>query len=416
MERGTAIPAERAALPIQMETLGVYISVPFCRSKCSFCNFASGVFPTYTIRPYVDRLCEDIRGVRSRMDKLGVLAPASVNSIYLGGGTPSILTPDLLRVLFQALNAEFRLAPPVEITAECAPGQLKDDTLAAMIEVGVNRISFGVQSFVNREAAAAGRLHTSAVALGDIDRVRSAGIENINVDLIAGLPLQTAASWSESLGLLADTGLPHASVYMFEVDEDSRLGAEVLRGGGRYHAGAVPDDDAIVDFYMEAVSCLAARGLEQYEISNFARPGAQSLHNSKYWRREPYLGFGLDAHSTLHSPSGDLRFSQTDNLDGYLRGDVPTGYHRLTRTEMLEETWFLGLRLNEGVDLRSIQAEFGSAAGMEDIVGELATDGLLHIDGGRVRLTGRGRLLSNEVFERFLVGSNAAEPEFIEVL
>ena len=196
--------------------------------------------------------------------------PRSVDTIYLGGGTPSLLAPELIARLFSAIRSEFAVEPDAEITVECAPGQIADAALDALAQAGVNRVSLGVQSFIDREAQVSGRLHSRAVVLDDLRRLRAAGITNLNVDLIAGLAGQTLASWDESLGVLIESGTPHASVYMLEVDEESRLGREMLAGGARYHADLVPVDDAIAQMYGTAIEKLTAAGLEQYEISNFA--------------------------------------------------------------------------------------------------------------------------------------------------
>ena len=188
---------------------------------------------------------------------------------------------------------------------------------------GVNRVSLGVQSFVDVEAAAVGRLHTRVTVLEDIARLRAAGITNINIDLIAGLPHQTAESWEFSLAETIATGAPHVSVYMLEVDEDSRLGRELLAGGTRYHAHFVPDEEAMADFYLAACERLQSAGIAQYEISNFAREGFESRHNLKYWMRQPYLGFGVDAHSMLASAAPDIeavRFAPADSLEKYMSG------------------------------------------------------------------------------------------------
>src|ERR1700678_2199506 len=252
-----------------MNSLGIYISVPFCRAKCTYCNFASGVSTAGAHRQYVDRVCEEIRKLRGRLP--GAVVPEQVDSVYLGGGTPSVLSPALLGELAHTLRQEFAITPAAEITLECAPGQLDDPTLAAMLEMGVNRISFGVQSLVDREAAATGRFHTRAVVLKDLERVRSAGLRNLSIDLIAGMPHQTAASWQESLDVLVATGVEHASIYMLEIDEDSRLGRELLAGGARYHAQAVPSEELTADLYETAIASLDSHGLRQYEISNFAR-------------------------------------------------------------------------------------------------------------------------------------------------
>jgi len=388
-----------------MDALGLYISIPFCRSKCTYCNFASGVFPVSYFEQYVERLEADLRGIRAQAGQWGAVVPERLDSIYLGGGTPSLLPAELLRRLFVALRNEFSVNPDAEITAECAPGQLEEATLDAMAECGVNRMSFGVQSFIDEEAKHTGRLHTRAIALRDVERVRRAGITRVNLDLIAGLPGQTRASWRESLEVLCDAAPDHASIYMLEVDDDSRLGREIGAGGLKYYAPKVPADDVIADMYADAVGYLDAKGLPQYEISNFARPGSESRHNLKYWQRRPYLGLGLDAHSMLRDAEGHaLRCATTDGLDPFLALPGWDEPQRLTREEELEEAWFLGLRLNCGVSLAALRAEFGGEAlrRYDPVIAELALDGLIVCSEDCVRLTLQGRLLSNEVFTRFL--------------
>ena len=392
-----------------MDLVGIYLSVPFCRAKCTYCNFASGVFPASYFEQYVARVEDDVRGARARIAGWGAALPERVDSIYLGGGTPSLLPAALLERLFAALRGAFAVDADAEITVECAPGQLEDEALAAMAACGVNRVSLGVQSFVNEEARRAGRLHSRAVALRDVARVRAAGIGRVNLDLIAGLAGQTRESWRCSLETLCGAGPEHASVYMLEVDEDSRLGREISKGGAKYSAALVPEEDAIAEMYVEAVEFLERRGLAQYEISNFARSGGESRHNLKYWRREPYLGLGLDAHSMLRDGDGRaLRFETTDALEEFLEGPGWQEPERLSREEELEEAWFLGLRLNAGVELAALRAEFGAEAvgRFESVIAELASDGLMERVDDRLRLTMRGRLLSNEVFERF-VGERA---------
>jgi oxygen-independent coproporphyrinogen-3 oxidase len=389
-----------------MDTLGLYLSIPFCKSKCTYCNFASGVFPSSYFEQYIARLEDDLRAIRGKAVQWGAALPDVVNTVYLGGGTPSLLPPELMTRLFAAIRREFVVLPSAEITVECAPGQLEDPTLAAMLECSVNRVSFGVQSFIDDEAKHTGRLHTREIALRDIERVRSAGVSHINVDLIAGLPGQTRASWTESLGVLAETRVDHASIYMLEVDEDSRLGREINAGGLKYYAPHVPSDETIADMYSEAVDFLATGGLAQYEISNLARKGRESRHNLKYWQRDTYLGLGLDAHSMLRTPSrAALRFATTDELEPFLKAPGWKEPHRLSREEEFEEVWFLGLRLNEGVSLSRLRAEFGAAIvqALEPVLTELECERLITWTGEQVALTACGRLMSNEVFEHFLV-------------
>jgi oxygen-independent coproporphyrinogen-3 oxidase len=394
---------------VEDNMLGLYLSIPFCRSKCTFCNFASGVYPASEHARYVDRLIDDLRGAGAWAEREGVDLPRRVDTIYLGGGTPSLLDPELLARLFTAMRVEFDLDPNVEITVECAPGQLADGMLQALAAAGVNRISLGVQSFIDREAALSGRLHSRAVVLDDLRRLRAAGISNLSIDLIAGLAGQTFASWEESLNLLADTGVPHASIYMLEVDLESRLGREVLAQGLRYHADSVPSDDAIAQMYSRAIEKLKQAGLEQYEISNFCQPGMESRHNLRYWQRRPYLGVGLDASSMLRKTDCKrvgpvLRTTTSDDLKAYLAGHPFAEWQGLSPAQQHEEAWFLGLRLNKGVEVAALEREFGPAmvAPALPMIERLCAAELVISDGQTVRLTARGQLLSNEVFQEFL--------------
>ena len=433
------------------DSLGIYISVPFCRAKCTYCNFASGVFGAERMDAYVDRVCAEMRDARGWVagfearcglgERAPIELPEQVDSVYLGGGTPSLLSGEQVRRLFGVVSEQFAVSVAAEITLECAPGQISEQTLEAMLRAGVDRVSFGVQSFVDAEAAAVGRLHTRAMCLDEIAQMRTAGIENLNVDLICGLPRQTRESWRESVDVAIASGVPHISVYMLEVDEDSRLGREVLKAGNReqgtpnglrYGAGEVPSDDAIAEWYAQGCEWLEAAGVRQYEISNFARNGFESRHNMRYWKRGPYLGFGLDAHSMLRAGMGGVRWANEDDLDRYevqgsgfeagARGEEQASGSPLKvldlcaeqprpewigRQQAFEEAMFLGLRMNEGVDMDVLRAEFGSELVMvaTGAVEEIEEAGLLEHNGSRLRLTARGRMVSNEVFSRLLVGA-----------
>jgi oxygen-independent coproporphyrinogen-3 oxidase len=386
--------------------LGIYISVPFCRTKCSYCNFASDVFSRAVFERYVDRVCADIENAAQVAAEMGGRMEQVADSIYLGGGTPTVLEAAQLERIFGAVRRHFNVSPGAEVTVECAPGTLTPAVLQSLLRCGVNRVSLGVQSFVDQEAAAVGRLHKRATVLDDIARLRAAEITNINVDLIAGLPHQTADSWEFSLVETIATGAPHVSVYMLEVDKDSRLGREVLAGGTRYHAHFVPDEEATADFYLAACERLQSAGIPQYEISNFARSGFESRHNLKYWTRQPYLGFGVDAHSMLLSATPEIaavRFAAADSLEQYVSG---AGMQRapVSRRAALEESFFLGLRLTRGVSLGELAARFGEEPieAASAVIAEFVEDGLMERRGDFVCLTARGRLLSNEVFERFI--------------
>jgi oxygen-independent coproporphyrinogen III oxidase len=395
--------------------LGVYISVPFCRTKCTFCNFASDVFSRAVFERYVDRVCEDIGNAERTAAELGGKFERAVDSIYLGGGTPTVLEPAQLERIFSTVRAVFDVSKDAEVTVECAPGTLADVVLESLLRCGVNRVSLGVQSFVDQESAAVGRLHKRAAVLDDIARLRVAGIANINVDLISGLPHQTAESWEFSLTETIAIGVRHVSVYMLEVDDDSRLGREVMAGGTRYHAHFVPDEEAVTDFYLAACERLQSVGVAQYEISNFARGGYESRHNLKYWTRAPYIGFGVDAHSMLRSDNAGhgvleaIRFASVDSLERYVSGAAPN-YSPVSRQSALEECFFLGLRLNRGVALGQLASTFGEEAlnAPCGAIAELIEEDLLQETGDTIRLTARGRLLSNEVFERFLLNDEVA--------
>jgi oxygen-independent coproporphyrinogen III oxidase len=387
--------------------LGIYMSVPFCRTKCSYCNFASDVFSRAVFERYVDKVCADIENSPQVATEMGGQFEHAVDSIYLGGGTPTVLEAAQLERLFAAVRSQFEVRPDAEVSVECAPGTLTQTMLESLLRCGVNRVSLGVQSFVDQEAAAVGRLHKRATVLEDIARLRAAGITNINVDLIAGLPHQTTESWEFSLAETIATGAPHVSVYILEVDEHSRLGRELLAGGTRYHAHFVPDEEAMVDFYLAACDRLSSAGIAQYEISNFASPSFKSRHNLKYWTRLPYFGFGVDAHSMLASAAPDIdavRFAPADSLEQYMSG-APVQRTVVSRQAALEESFFLGLRLTRGVSLRELAAEFGEEAveNARAAVAGLVDAGLMEQRGDYVCLTSRGRLLSNEVFERFIL-------------
>jgi oxygen-independent coproporphyrinogen-3 oxidase len=387
--------------------LGLYISVPFCRAKCSYCNFASDVFSRVVFERYTDRVCSDLERASATANEAGEAVEHAVDSVYLGGGTPTLLDAAHLERLFYAMGRNFELQSNAEVTVECAPGTLTASTMELFQRCGVNRVSLGVQSMVDQEAASVGRVHKRDTVVEDIERLRLAGINNISVDLIAGLPHQTLESWEQSLAELIALGVPHASVYMLEVDQESRLGRELIAGGAKYHAHFVPDDELIVGMYEQACERLNGVGIDQYEISSFARPGFESRHNLKYWMRRPYLGFGVDAHSMLFTSPNQVeasRFATPDSLEQYVAGVHPTRTG-VTRQAALEEEFFLGLRLVEGVDLRVLANKFGAPAvsRFSKTVADLVADGLLHRSEKGIRLTPRGRLVSNEVFAEFIV-------------
>ena len=407
--------------------VGIYISVPFCRTKCTYCNFASGVFSREKYQRYAEQVCADIAKAPQIAAEQEARFQNNVDSIYLGGGSPTVLNSEQLREIFSAIRQRFCVARAAEITIECAPGSLTPEMLDTLLACGVNRVSLGVQSFIDQESRAVGRLHTRDIVLADIDRLRAAGIQEINIDLIAGLPHQTRESWRESLDVLIASDVPHASVYMLEIDEDSRLGAELLAGGTRYHAHHVPDEDLTAELYETACERLNVAGIAQYEISNFARAGHESKHNLKYWTRQPYFGFGVDASSMLLPESefaaagiNAIRFGMADTLDDFLSANPDKRMFAnqiISNLSALEEEFFLGLRLNRGISLEALREQYGDEllADSAEKIADLCNIGLVCREADRFVLTAKGRLLSNEVFEKF-VALDLTEDELFDIL
>ncbi|HEX4167865.1 MAG TPA: coproporphyrinogen-III oxidase family protein [Bryobacteraceae bacterium] len=355
---------------------GVYISYPFCAQKCSFCNFASDVAPAASRQRYERALLSEVRGHRWEWQP---------ETLYLGGGTPSLMPLEYLAELLETIPAKVIS----EATIECAPGTVTREKAEAWKKSGINRVSLGVQSFLRNELQLTGRRHTPEMVAADLALLRDTGLGNLNLDLIAGLPEQTAASWEESLDWIERLMPPHASIYLFESDEDSRLGKELLSGGVRYGAAKMPSDDRAAEFYERARVRLAKMGLARYEISNFAQRGFESRHNLKYWQLEPYVGFGVDATSF----GNGRRWSNPDTLLSYLDRQKPEPI----ATDPAEEHFFVGLRLDAGIE--------PSAAEWERFrlpIERWIQEGMLERAGARLRLTLNGVLLSNEIFQEFL--------------
>jgi oxygen-independent coproporphyrinogen-3 oxidase len=355
---------------------GVYLSYPFCAQKCTYCNFASGVFSQKQARRYVEVLRNELRA------HVWEWLP---ETLYIGGGTPSTLEVAVLREVVALIPG----LPWNEGTIEAAPGTINLEKASGWAGCGINRVSLGVQSFVEGEIRRTGRKHSAQIVADDLKVLRQVGIHNVNIDLIAGLPGQNAASWSDSLEWVDRLAPPHVSIYMLEVDEDSRLGKEMLLGGVRYGAADVPSDDQTAEFYEIAVERLAQIGIERYEISNFARPGFESLHNLKYWKLEAYAGFGVDAHSF----DGRIRRQNPDSMSEYMEGKPAES----APANVDEERFFVGLRLLAGIRPQSQEWQR-----FEKPIQHFLDEGLLESEDGVLRLTGRGVLLSNEVFQEFI--------------
>jgi oxygen-independent coproporphyrinogen-3 oxidase len=353
----------------------------------------------------VEAVCEEMRGYRRLYGAGSITLPKSfeeavVDTVYIGGGTPSLLEARDLQKLLGVIRGNFS-TELVEVTLEADPETIEARKAAAWVRAGISRVSFGVQSFSDEELAAAGRMHRRADIYKAVAILREAGIRNISFDLIAGLPHQTRESWRQSLEELAALAPEHASVYLLEVDEGSRLGREVLQGGARYSAGALPSEDEMAEFYETAQEFLAGMGYHHYEISNWAKPGFESRHNLKYWRRQPYLGFGAGAHSF----SGTERWANAHDAAAYVSalgsGRLPTEQlEKVTAEQALEEELFLGLRQLDGIDVSRIEREY--EVSLAERFEPLASAGLVERDGDVVRLAPARLSISNEVFVELL--------------
>jgi oxygen-independent coproporphyrinogen-3 oxidase len=472
---------------------GIYIQVPFCQTKCTYCNFHTGVASRAAYAPYARAVEREIRDWRalhaaanlesvahldpieqpmigvverqkrvssreshgdqelSRVNKVikPFFAQKKVDTIYLGGGTPSLFDPaDLARIL-EAVHSQFactdatapssgacaastsgaraastsgaraastsgaraastsgaRAASTTEVTLEADPETVTPEKAAAWLAAGINRVSLGAQSFDDAELRAAGRMHRRDAIFSAIGYLRSAGFGNISLDLIAGLPHQTAASWQASVEEALRLRPEHISIYLFEIDEGSRLGKEILSGGARYSAASVPSDDAMAESYEFACERLSRAGYDHYEISNWALPGLRSRHNLKYWRREPYLGFGAGAHSF----DGRWRWANAHDPAAYAaaieQGRLPVEQlEEVTPRQALDEELFLGLRQLEGIDLARIAEKYATehTVNLGPRIEELRAQGLVECAGTRVRLAPARLAVSNEVFVALL--------------
>ncbi|HTZ48130.1 MAG TPA: radical SAM family heme chaperone HemW [Verrucomicrobiae bacterium] len=387
-----------------MSTLGIYVQVPFCQTKCTYCNFYTGVISSDRFAPYIRAIQLEIANARDLFQLSSInaehLLALPVDTLYIGGGTPSLLEPQLLRDLLNTIRDNFH-SDWREVTLEADPETVDSAKARHWAASGINRISFGSQSFNDAELKAAGRMHRAADIYNAVPILRNAGIQNISFDLIAGLPKQTHASWCHSLSEAIALSPEHISIYMMEIDEGSRLGLEVLKSGPRYSARELPTEEAMTEFYELAQLELKAAGYQQYEISNWAKPGFASRHNLKYWRREPYLGFGAGAHSF----SGTQRWANVHDANAYvcaITGGKPPveSVESVTREAALEEELFLGLRQTAGIDLSRVQRQYG--VDLHEKVSRLAARGIIEQQGDTLRLSPDRLHVSNEVLVELL--------------
>jgi oxygen-independent coproporphyrinogen-3 oxidase len=355
-------------------SVGLYIHLPFCRVHCAYCPFAISTDLRLQER-YVETLIGEIerRGAGEKVD-----------TIYFGGGTPSRTDRQHLAAITRTIHRRFAVEPQAEFSLEANPEDVSAESLAAWRSLGVNRISIGVQSFSDNELQAIGRVHDAARARQAIRYAVATGVRT-SADLILGLPEQTELSFRESLCEAIDSGIGHLSLYMLDLDEETALKHRVEAGVVR-----VPDDEQVAPLYIEAVDTLARAGFRQYEISNFARPGEESQHNLRYWRRQPYHGFGLGAHSFV----GERRFANTRDMQRYLdHPSTPEFVEQLTESEARREMLFLQLRQSSGIHYEEVVRLCGKEA--VEWIEDGVSGGWLQRDGSRVAFTPAGFLVSS---------------------
>jgi oxygen-independent coproporphyrinogen-3 oxidase len=425
---------------MKMNHAGVYLHIPFCRSRCSYCDFATGMYESEPAERYVNSLIEEI-------DRwIEIDSPAVVDTIYFGGGTPSLLAPAQIGRILNAVRNRFQVLAGAEVTIELNPTSMtsapslgpprlggemlsrdthrRDAKIAAITQrrtagagqqtssdilelsgqklkdfrgLGINRASFGAQTFDDRELKQLGRTHSSDDITSTFHQLREAGFENINFDLIAGLPGQTMAGWRRNLAAALKLQPEHLSLYLLDVHEGTPLADQIKRGTRRR-----PDDDLAAEMYLIMVDEVCATGYQHYEISNFCRAGFESRHNTKYWTGDPYYGFGCSAHSY---DGARRRWANERDMMKYVELVKQDKSPIVERTDLNErdvrsESIFLGLRLMRGLDLAGYHARFGTDLRdrYDADLGRLRDAGLIEIDEGLLRLTKRGALLSNEVF------------------
>jgi len=374
---------------------GVYIHIPFCRSRCSYCDFATGTYESVLAQRYVTALVQEISEAR----RPG--GPTVVDSIYLGGGTPSLLSPSQLERIFDAVHRRFSVTATAEVTMEMNPGTVTPEKLRAYKAAGVNRASFGAQTFDDRELAKLGRIHTADDVRTTIEMLHQTGFDNVSFDLIAGLPGQTMDDWKRNLDEAVKLRPEHLSLYLLEVHEGTPLADHIRRG-----IQPKPDEDLAAEMYEVMVERTATAGYKQYEISNFSQPGFESRHNSKYWTCDAVYGFGCSAHSY---DGNRLRWSNERDASVYIdlvaSNKTPiVDTTPLSENDVRSESVFLGLRLLRGVDLAEYRRRFGLDLRKENAgdIERLLDAGLIDIDNDLLRLTRHGALLSNEVFSAFI--------------
>jgi len=390
-----------------MKSLGLYLHVPFCSRRCDYCDFYVVVGREAERTRFTAGLAEEIRLTASLLSS----AERRADSVYVGGGTPSLLAVEEIGCLIEACRASFEISLDAEITLEANPEGIEAERLAGWLRAGINRLSVGIQTLDDSALLRRGRLHTGEGALRSLRLARAAGFINLSADLIAGLPGEAgkdgagfAARLTRDARRLLDEGPDHVSLYLLETDKETPL-MEAVRAG----RVELPPDDEVAEAYQAIVELAASRGYERYEISSFALPGKRSRHNLKYWTGDPYLGFGPAAHSLIHG----RRFSAPRDLDAWLeaapraRACLTEGRDEYTlpgQEARAREALVLNLRLAGGVRLEEFDRVWGTraAAWVERDLRDAVAAGLVEFDGAKLRITERGVLLANEVFSRLL--------------
>ncbi len=378
----------------------IYVHIPFCRQKCPYCAFFSQPYSSNSdLAGYATLLCHEMK-----LAARTTATPQGVDSVYFGGGTPSLMDPSQISSIISQIELSFGLAPNPEITLETNPGTVTFDTLAGFRASGINRLSLGVQSFDDCQLSTLGRIHTAEQARIAFTEARRAGFDNIGIDLINSLPGQTEKQWHWQLEQAVLLAPEHISVYGLSIEENTPFAEHFADD-----SPLLPDEDLSATMFEEADDLLTSHGFEHYEIANYARPGFRSQHNSGYWHRDGYLGLGAGAHSFLKNTGFGTRFGNQTDLHEYgcklEQNELPRfDFTAISREEAMAEWMFLGLRMADGVTFGAFEKEFGCA--LDTVFGHalktLQSQELLTINSSAVRLTRRGMLLSNQVFLRFL--------------
>jgi len=382
--------------------LGLYVHIPFCSAICNYCNFNRGLFDAALKARYVEALLAEIRhsGLNSSVARQSSDLRPAADTIYFGGGTPSLLEPEEIAQIIDACVRSFDVAADREVTLEANPETVTPARLAAFREAGVTRLSFGVQSFREDELQRLSRLHSADRARAAVAEARAAGFDNVSLDLMMWLPQQRVEEWLESVDEALALGIEHLSLYLLEVYPNAPLKDEMARA----RWSQAPDDDA-AEMYVTAMERLEAAGYEQYEISNVARPGRRSRHNLEYWTDGEWLGFGCGAHSTRDGVRW-RNVAATDEYIGRIQRGEPTAVdvRQLSPRERLGDALFTGLRLVEGIDLVDISRRYGvdvwQRYGSE--LEPFLEIGVLRREGPRLWLTREGMLLAHEVMAVFV--------------